>query len=238
MSIASEITRLQGVKSDILTAIADKGVTVPAGSALDDCPGLISQISGDVPIQGTVELFGKTYNTIKINGLEWICDNLDYLPPTISNSHTSSGSPQAFYRDDSETTWGWSGRKCGLLYNYEGQQEIKNYLSDGWRLMTLNDCGRLIASVTNYTISGKSLSKSVDWSTITGTDDIGFGLKPYGAWEPVSGYNNGNFLAIDSYNGVKYMANRREENELPNIMDINLYSGIWFNVIRLCRDIA
>lgn len=52
MSIASEITRLQGVKSDILTAIADKGVTVPADSALDDCPGLIGDIEqggGDIP---------------------------------------------------------------------------------------------------------------------------------------------------------------------------------------------
>jgi hypothetical protein len=46
MSIASEITRLQGVKSDILQAISDKGVDVPAGSALDDCPDLIASISG------------------------------------------------------------------------------------------------------------------------------------------------------------------------------------------------
>jgi hypothetical protein len=45
MSIASEITRLQGVKADILTAIGNKGVTVPVGSALDDCPGLIGEIS-------------------------------------------------------------------------------------------------------------------------------------------------------------------------------------------------
>ena len=51
MSIASEITRLQGVKSDILTAIADKGVTVPAGSALDDCPGLIGDIQANVFFQ-------------------------------------------------------------------------------------------------------------------------------------------------------------------------------------------
>lgn len=48
MSIASEITRLQGVKSDILTAIGNKGVTVPAGSALDDCPGLIASIPPNV----------------------------------------------------------------------------------------------------------------------------------------------------------------------------------------------
>lgn len=46
MSIASEIARLQGVKSDILQAISDKGVVVPAGSALDDCPGLIASITG------------------------------------------------------------------------------------------------------------------------------------------------------------------------------------------------
>ena len=46
MSIASEITRLQGVKSNILSAIADKGVTVPVGSALADCPELIASISG------------------------------------------------------------------------------------------------------------------------------------------------------------------------------------------------
>lgn len=44
MSIASEITRLQGVKSDILNAISAKGVTVPSGSALDDCPALIAEI--------------------------------------------------------------------------------------------------------------------------------------------------------------------------------------------------
>lgn len=46
MSIASEITRLQGVKSDILAAIAAKGVTVPAGSTLADCADLIAQIGG------------------------------------------------------------------------------------------------------------------------------------------------------------------------------------------------
>lgn len=45
MSIASEITRLQNVRADILQAIADKGVTVPADSTFDDCPGLIASIS-------------------------------------------------------------------------------------------------------------------------------------------------------------------------------------------------
>lgn len=46
MSIESEITRLQSVKSNILHAIADKGVEVPSGSMLADCPDLIASISG------------------------------------------------------------------------------------------------------------------------------------------------------------------------------------------------
>lgn len=46
MSIASEITRLYGVRSDIFTAITNKGVTVPSDSQLDDAPTLIASISG------------------------------------------------------------------------------------------------------------------------------------------------------------------------------------------------
>ena len=53
MSIASEIIRLQGVKSNILQAIADKGVEVPSGSMLADCPNLIASISGG----GDVEVY-------------------------------------------------------------------------------------------------------------------------------------------------------------------------------------
>lgn len=46
MSIESEITRLQGVKSDILASIEAKNVIVPPGAALAGCPRLIASISG------------------------------------------------------------------------------------------------------------------------------------------------------------------------------------------------
>lgn len=51
MSIASEITRLQCVKNDIIVAIADKGVDVPSGTMLDQCAGLIELISGGGDVQ-------------------------------------------------------------------------------------------------------------------------------------------------------------------------------------------
>ena len=44
MSISSEISRLQTAKADIADAIADKGVTVPSGSTLDDFADLIDAI--------------------------------------------------------------------------------------------------------------------------------------------------------------------------------------------------
>lgn len=70
MSIASEITRLQGVKSDILQSIADKGVTIPAGSALADCPDLIELIptggggGGDIAAIRCTK--GTVYNRFEI----------------------------------------------------------------------------------------------------------------------------------------------------------------------------
>lgn len=46
MSIASEITRLQGAKADIKSAIEAKGVTVPSNATLDGYGDYIEQISG------------------------------------------------------------------------------------------------------------------------------------------------------------------------------------------------
>ena len=45
MSVQSEIDRIAGAKSDISTAITNKGVTVPSGTKLDGMAALIDSIS-------------------------------------------------------------------------------------------------------------------------------------------------------------------------------------------------
>lgn len=78
MSIASEIERLYGARGDILQAIADKGVTVPSGSKLDDAPGLIAAISG---------------GGVSFNALDYVIGNLSvytvrqsrYIEPSASS---------------------------------------------------------------------------------------------------------------------------------------------------------
>lgn len=68
MSISSEITRISGNVSDALTAIANKGVTVPSGSNSDDLADLIGQISTGstevITIEDTTDTAGGTIRTI------------------------------------------------------------------------------------------------------------------------------------------------------------------------------
>jgi hypothetical protein len=84
MSIASEITRLQGVKADILTAIADKGVDVPAGSALADCPTLIASITGGGGGGGDLHEGYTRYYIIR-NRVDITSSNVSYCIPVNIN---------------------------------------------------------------------------------------------------------------------------------------------------------
>lgn len=56
-TVAEEITRISGCREDIKTAIAAKGVTVPATAKLADCPALIASITGG---GGSVDSFINT----------------------------------------------------------------------------------------------------------------------------------------------------------------------------------
>lgn len=70
MSISSEIARIAGNVSSALTAIANKGVTVPSGSNSDDLADLIGQISGGgggtpaISVVDTTDTHGGTIREI------------------------------------------------------------------------------------------------------------------------------------------------------------------------------
>lgn len=73
MTIASEIARLQGVKSDILGAIAEKKVDVPTGAMLADAPDLIRSIKSGI----NVKIGQGVYPAVKIGNQLWLAKNLD-----------------------------------------------------------------------------------------------------------------------------------------------------------------
>lgn len=65
MTIASEITRLQGAKADIKTAIENKGVTVPSADTIDQYAGYIDQIeTGTTIVNGVIENYLASNSTV------------------------------------------------------------------------------------------------------------------------------------------------------------------------------
>ena len=64
MSIASEIQALQQDKSDIATAISNKGVTVPSNSGFDSFAGLIENIHNGYKTQYVEDKFVGTKSTL------------------------------------------------------------------------------------------------------------------------------------------------------------------------------
>ena len=87
MSIQSEINRISGNVANALTAIANKGVTVPQGSNSDDLATLIGQIqqgggAGAISIVDTPDSAGGTVRTITA---------VDISSDTVTAAHLESG---------------------------------------------------------------------------------------------------------------------------------------------------
>ena len=200
--------------------------------------GLIVKPKENIIVQGSVELFGKTYQTIKINGLEWICENLDYKWSDLPIGHNTT-SQQACYINDDETTWGWDGRKCGLLYNNAAMKYLQENLlvNSEWRVCTLDDLNKLASSIPDYFNVGYHLTIQESWGSLDGDDSIGFGEKPCGACVQTDGFTQtGNSFYINFYSNTssKYMAYRRQDEIY--LFTYGEYFGNWFTPIRLVRD--
>lgn len=186
---------------------------------------------GFTPISGSVELFGKIYNTIKINGLEWICENIDYKWDGLLIGHNTT-SPQACYPQDDESLWGWNGRKCGLLYNKNAKIQLNGILND-WRVGSLNDYDKLLLSCGSYFNANKNLTKSSDWSSLVGLDTIGFSELACGAYESLFYETNTAWYVHVNDINADMITCRPEENYRINYSQ---YTANWYLPIRLCRD--
>ena len=111
MSVQSEIDRSAGAKSDISTAITNKGVTVPSGTKLDGMAVLIDSISGgeDVIIKKL------TFNP-----------SMNYLLSKDSCviTHNCGKIPKAVFIFSDNTSNSYVG--YGYIFNFNGSNNTKN----------------------------------------------------------------------------------------------------------------
>lgn len=147
MSIASEIARLQGVKADILAAIAAKGVTVPSGSALDDCPALIAGIPTGITPPTGFKLYsrllfdsGYGFQGTGTNGLNSIIiDSDDSLELNIDFDPSLADKNAYCFLFNFQASDGWSSwRRVGFIAREGYYQFCYDTTTFGSQLSYLN----------------------------------------------------------------------------------------------------
>lgn len=87
MSIASEITRLQGAKADIKSAIEAKGVTVPSSAKLDTYDDYIAQITSGADVSGVTATASDV-----ITGKDFVNSSGTLVHGSMTNRGAVSGS--------------------------------------------------------------------------------------------------------------------------------------------------
>lgn len=169
MSIASEITRLQTAKSDLATAIANKGVTVPANATLDDYAALVDSIQtggSTLPYDAEVEylqsdgsqyintdiVLTKNYIIILdcavISGSSFptvlgaLSENNQFSIPLALNN---SGNPYTQVGGPGSFATLYSTNKFGstIVHYICFGDGIKQYISDGYKTVSVSFSGSL-----------------------------------------------------------------------------------------------
>jgi len=132
---------------------------------------------------------GKKYKTVQMpDGKIWLAENLDFKFCDIGGSGTNITSVKAWYCNNDESTYGWNGYKCGLLYNWYAVTLLNDNRADlclGWHVPTKDEWNTLITACGGASAGNKLKaldgSAGTSWpSSWNGTDDYGFGALPAG----------------------------------------------------------
>jgi len=151
---------------------------------------------------------GKIYNTVVIKGVEWMAENLAYLPSVNHPTDTSSFGPKYYVldydgTDRKEAMSSENYKTFGAIYNWTGALEA---CPQGWRVPSNEDWDSLINYINE--LRGpyeyrEEVGRYVDWFdlpihlkaahgwTFAGKDDFRFSAIPGGGLD-----DNGIFYSI------------------------------------------
>ena len=111
MSVQSEIDRIAGAKSDISTAITNKGVTVPSGTKLDGMAALIDSISGGEDVIIKRVTFRPSANYLLSSDKCVVTHNCGKIPKAVF-----------IFSDNTSTSYvGY-----GYIYNFSGSNDTRD----------------------------------------------------------------------------------------------------------------
>ncbi len=192
MSIADELSRIQGAKAGLKTAITNKGVAVPDTALIDAYPALVDQITtgggGGVDVQfidydGTVL---HSYSKDEFLGLTSLPDNPDHTDENLTSegwNWTLSDAQEQVYTSDKLTIGQMYHTTDGINYFYlqfgaetkitlKWQQTVTNGVvvdwGDGSATETASGTGTVSLTHTYSAVSTPTLTmQSVAGNTMT-----------------------------------------------------------------------
>ena len=166
---------------------------------------------------------GKVYRTATIGGKVWLAENLDFKFSgcAIGQPGLSTTEPKANYFKDDETVHGWTGRRCGLLYNWIAVKYLNDHRAElipGWHVPTPKEWDGLAKAVGGTDVAGTKLKSkdasvpesSPNWPTgWNGTDVYGFSALPAGIYNGGYGYPGTRTIFWTSSENDSYTAHCR-----------------------------
>lgn len=134
---------------------------------------------------------GTSYVAMKVGNLWWMLENLDYKFSgcVIGASSLSITDAQGNYYNDDEATYGRSGYKCGLLYNFKAVSVLNDQaetLISGWRVPTRQEWVDYLTAIDgegmyrSYKFKRGGLYWAPEW---VGTNELNFNVLPAGCRE-------------------------------------------------------
>lgn len=198
----------------------------------------------------TVNIGGRYYRIVEMpDGKVWLAENLDFAWNGLSVPTGGAGTsttPQAMYYLYDESTYGWDGYKCGLLYNWYAVKYLednKSILIPGWHVPSHDEWGALAEAIGGTSTAGRKLkaldnSAGSNWpSSWDGTDEYEFSVLP-------AGYYNNSFLGINSYEYYWTATEYNSSNAITRIFTTSagMSSNDWSKKnqysIRLVKDVT
>lgn len=193
-----------------------------------------SQFTVYEPID-TVNIGNREYRIVQIDGKWWMAENLDFQwdglsVPTEDAQHVDTA--QAMYYNYDESTYGWGGRRSGLLYNWYAVkylEENKATLCPGWHVATHAEMEALSTYAGGFRASPAKL-KAASWG---GTDDYGFSAVPSGYF--ATGFVNGDAAAY-FWTATEYSSSEAHEWELSSLFEWESDHKYGQCSVRLVKD--
>jgi len=134
---------------------------------------------GGIPTLDVATIGDREYHVVQIGNKLWMAENLDWKKSgiDIGDSSSSYTVSKANYYNDDEDTYGFTGNKSGLLYNFAAGQSIGNV--DGWHVPSKAEWESMMSSIGG---TGKinDLLLAGDWSYPGLVDKYGFRMRPTG----------------------------------------------------------